>query len=363
MKLHLWLIAACFALPFSASAQNLSWFTGSWLGETYFPNGTITKRIQIRLEVLKMNGNLFTARLANMYPNDTTVRLERILEGKIANSKMTISRNVETYIRDLRTRNIWKDCSSCAFGSDFSITANQVEIKLTTKDCGDDCNGITIFRKDTSTLNEVEKLQLAKWFHLPIADTHKAAISSKKTNKAFDSSVTKTAVAHQDATIAKITEKKVTANAVVQTQKAAQVINTPAQTQRKTDDTLTPKDSTPAAFSQRVTNLYHSYEVASPVITIQLYDNAEIDGDVVSVYHNGILIADHQTLTHKAITFTIAASQQSRHHEFVLIADNLGLIAPNTALMRITAGKQKFELELSSDMESNAKINIDYTGE
>ena len=115
-------------------------------------------------------------------------------------------------------------------------------------------------------------------------------------------------------------------------------------------------------LTNRATNLIKTFSVSSPNIVVQLYDNAEIDGDVVSVFHNGKLIADHQSLTHKAITLHITATRQSKHHEFVMVAENLGLIPPNTALMRITAGDQKFEVEISSDFENNAKINIDYTG-
>jgi hypothetical protein len=66
-----------------------------------------------------------------------------------------------------------------------------------------------------------------------------------------------------------------------------------------------------------------------------LFDNGEIDSDIVSVYYNGKLIVNHLTLNETAITFTIEASGADRHHEFILIAENEGSIPPNTALMRM----------------------------
>ena len=122
------------------------------------------------------------------------------------------------------------------------------------------------------------------------------------------------------------------------------------------------KDTIPAAIIQRDTKLITTYQVSSPHINVQLFDNGEIDYDAVSVYYNGRLIINNQTLTHKAINFSIDASAVNRHHEFILIAETEGMIPPNTALMRITAGNQHYELEVSSNTKRNAKIAIDYTG-
>jgi hypothetical protein len=123
------------------------------------------------------------------------------------------------------------------------------------------------------------------------------------------------------------------------------------------------KDTIPSAITQRSTSLITTYQVSSPHIEVQLFDNGQIDGDAVSVYYNGKIITNNQTLTHKAITFTLEASSASRHHEFILISENEGSVPPNTALMRIKAGSQQFELTVSSNSVHNAKIAIDYIGE
>ncbi len=131
-----------------------------------------------------------------------------------------------------------------------------------------------------------------------------------------------------------------------------------------TQTTATPvKDTIPAAITQRATNLVTTYQVSSPHIVVQLFDEGQIDGDAVSVYYNGKVIINNQILTHKAITFTIEATTANRHHEFILISESEGSVPPNTALMRIKAGTQQFELNISSSSTHNAKIAIDYTGE
>jgi hypothetical protein len=48
------------------------------------------------------------------------------------------------------------------------------------------------------------------------------------------------------------------------------------------------------------------------------------------------------------------------HHEFVMVANNLGSIPPNTALMVITTGGKRYELFISSDEKKNAKVVIDF---
>jgi hypothetical protein len=122
------------------------------------------------------------------------------------------------------------------------------------------------------------------------------------------------------------------------------------------------KTSTVKAFETRTNVLLQSYHITNPDILVELFDNAEIDGDRVSVYHNNVLIVNNQTLTHEPITFKIHADSSNRVHEFVMIAENLGTIPPNTALMRITVGTQTYKLGVKTDLQTNAKIVFYYDG-
>ena len=46
-----------------------------------------------------------------------------------------------------------------------------------------------------------------------------------------------------------------------------------------------------------------------------------------------------------------------------MVAENLGEIPPNSALMVITAGKKRYEVFLISNEQRNAKVVIEYKPE
>ena len=98
-------------------------------------------------------------------------------------------------------------------------------------------------------------------------------------------------------------------------------------------------------------------------IKIELFDNGEIDGDTVTVYHNKQKIIDRQLLGLQPIVYSVKAGAQDRVHEFTLVANNLGRIPPNTALMRITAGDKTYELFASTNLTENASVIIIYSGQ
>jgi hypothetical protein len=120
--------------------------------------------------------------------------------------------------------------------------------------------------------------------------------------------------------------------------------------------------ATDKALTSRTNVLLQTYHITSPDILIELFDNGEIDGDRVSVYHNNAIIVSNQTLGIKTITLNVHADATNREHEFVLVAENLGTIPPNSALMRITAGKQVYKLTVNTDMKTNARIVFYYDG-
>lgn len=99
--------------------------------------------------------------------------------------------------------------------------------------------------------------------------------------------------------------------------------------------------------------------VTTPQIKIELYDNAEIDHDTVTVLINNKLLLYRQMLTDRPLTINFNAFPNIAY-ELVMYADNLGDIPPNTALMMVTAGSQKFEVFLSSTEEKSAAVRFIY---
>jgi hypothetical protein len=123
-----------------------------------------------------------------------------------------------------------------------------------------------------------------------------------------------------------------------------------------------PTDAKGKVLEERTNVLLGSYHIATPDILIEIFDNAEIDGDRVSVYHNNSLLVNNQTLSTEPITFRIHADSANRLQEFILIAENLGTIPPNTALMRVTIEKQVYKLSVKTDLKTNARIVFYYDG-
>jgi hypothetical protein len=109
----------------------------------------------------------------------------------------------------------------------------------------------------------------------------------------------------------------------------------------------------------REKTLVKTVTVSSPDVKIELYDNAEIDHDTVTVLINDKLLLYRQMLTDKPLTLHFNAFPGTPY-ELVMYADNLGEIPPNTALMMVTAGSQKIEVFLSSSERNSATVRFVY---
>lgn len=115
-------------------------------------------------------------------------------------------------------------------------------------------------------------------------------------------------------------------------------------------------------LAPRPTDLVKTITVNSPAIQIELYDNAEIDHDTVTVLINNKLLLYRQMLREKPLTLHFNAFP-GVEYELVMYADNLGEIPPNTALMVVTAGSRKMEVFLSSTEQRTAAVKFIYKPE
>jgi len=115
----------------------------------------------------------------------------------------------------------------------------------------------------------------------------------------------------------------------------------------------------PLVLKKRANPLVKQIETKAGEIRVDLYDNGEIDGDTVSIYHNNVLLVSHAKLSQKPISFHIQLDAANPHHELVMVADNLGSIPPNTSSMVITTGTKRYEVFISSTEQKNAKVVLD----
>jgi hypothetical protein len=116
----------------------------------------------------------------------------------------------------------------------------------------------------------------------------------------------------------------------------------------------------PDVIRKRDNELVKTFYTSAREIKIELYDNGEIDGDTITVYHNNKMIMSKKRLTDKPLTHKIEVNEDDPHHEFVMVAENLGTIPPNTALMVITAGSKRYETFLTSTEKKNAVVRLEF---
>ncbi|HLX92986.1 MAG TPA: hypothetical protein VKR32_14980 [Puia sp.] len=109
----------------------------------------------------------------------------------------------------------------------------------------------------------------------------------------------------------------------------------------------------------RALNLAKTLVIDTSKIKLEFYDDAEIDGDTITVLVNNKLLLYRQMLTDKPLTIYLNAFPNTEY-ELVMYADNLGTIPPNTALMVVTAGKERYDVYLSSSEQKSASVKFIY---
>jgi Concanavalin A-like lectin/glucanases superfamily len=123
------------------------------------------------------------------------------------------------------------------------------------------------------------------------------------------------------------------------------------------EETKKPELLKPAPVIEKRTNeLVRQIMVDNDSVSVSLYDNGEIDGDSVTLIYNNNIITTHQLLTAQAKTFVLKVEPGNAKNELVMYAENLGSIPPNTALMIITDGNKRYEVNVRSSKYSNGVV-------
>lgn len=111
----------------------------------------------------------------------------------------------------------------------------------------------------------------------------------------------------------------------------------------------------PNGLEKRENKVYETIIIAEEEITVSLYDNAEIDGDIITVLFNGEVVASQKTLSDKPITLTLKIVK-GRENILTMYAENQGRVPPNTALMRVQSGSNYYKVFLSADDKKNGSV-------
>ncbi len=117
---------------------------------------------------------------------------------------------------------------------------------------------------------------------------------------------------------------------------------------------------TPAVIKNRSNELVKVLTVNDPNVIVKLYDNGEIDGDTISVYLDKKLVLSAKRLTASPLVVKFTMEEDDDEHELTMVAENLGSIPPNTSLMIVEAGEQRFDVRITSTEQKNAVVKFRY---
>jgi len=107
-----------------------------------------------------------------------------------------------------------------------------------------------------------------------------------------------------------------------------------------------------------IQSLVEISSVEKDSILVELYDNGIVDNDSASIYLDDSLLLYKQFVSGKPVSFYISLDKQTPISKLKLVAENLGSIPPCTALMIITTKKKRYEVNLSSNFNSNAIVEF-----
>jgi hypothetical protein len=99
-------------------------------------------------------------------------------------------------------------------------------------------------------------------------------------------------------------------------------------------------------------------QVKNATVRFELNDYMKQDDDTVSVYYNRSLILDKIPITNKAKKFNIRLNRHSDLNEFILYAENLGRIPPNTSTLTIIDGKKRHTISIETTKQKSAVIYL-----
>lgn len=116
----------------------------------------------------------------------------------------------------------------------------------------------------------------------------------------------------------------------------------------------------PEILKSRENNLVKTLIVSSENVSVKLFDNGQIDNDTISVYLDNQLVLSKKRLTASALSINLRMDEENAEHELVMVAENLGEIPPNTSLMVVTAGEQRYEVRITSTEQKNAMVRFKY---
>lgn len=121
----------------------------------------------------------------------------------------------------------------------------------------------------------------------------------------------------------------------------------------ETPDLLVDRD-----FESRQTRTRKELKVKGRRLVVKLWDNADVDGDTISVKLNGRYVLTAHPLTKKKARLVLIL--EPGQNSLVIHAHNEGRVPPNTAASTLRSGFLREKLVFSSGLSRNEEVVIDW---
>ena len=128
----------------------------------------------------------------------------------------------------------------------------------------------------------------------------------------------------------------------------------------KEKEALTEHNIIPWVLISRENNFVKKIITHNKTFSFDLYDNGTIDNDSITIYDNKKLMMDNNRLSYKPIHVEVNFSDTQKVHEIIVVANNLGSVPPNTALLIYKDEAQNEEILINTNLKTNAKLIIEY---
>lgn len=306
------IVTQCFA------QEDNSWLAGRWNGAGDVPKSYLATHIIRSMDITLGPGDTYSCLYTNAI-NDRNGSMKKVkYKGRFYDNKFhTISSEVIYQKNPPGAR--WVDCDDCDEKEEIIIEEDKIKIIYFIPKCRAACDGTGYFYKDLFSFDQPMQRYLVRRF------------GTRAQVEKFES-------AYPEKPILKPAPKE----------------SAPMKPYIK------PKPVTP--LTTRETTPLNTYNMSDREITLELFDDATEDGDTISVYDNGRLIVDKLGLKNAPQQIKVFIDSYNKTHVITLVAENLGKIPPNTAVLKVTAGPVKEELQVRLTLKQNASITFNYTG-
>jgi hypothetical protein len=138
------------------------------------------------------------------------------------------------------------------------------------------------------------------------------------------------------------------------------ITGNPRPTTIKGKEEMHEHDMIPWVLISRENNFVKKIITHTKNLSFDLYDNGTIDNDTITIYDNKKMLLDKNRLSYKPIHFDINFTDAQKLHEIIVVANNLGTVPPNTALLIYKDASQTEEILINTNLKTNAKLIIEY---